>query len=144
MARCARRGDARSTRTATRVPSSGRARSMLGGGEHECIGCEQSSDAVGEMTAGQCRAGDVLDVVIELHWRAVVLADELAPPCRQMHFPAITFVVVENLKLTHAARAIKRHRVVDVFVLADHLVEDEPATGRVMPGIELRVCDLYP
>src|SRR5580698_4263935 len=72
----------------------------------------------------------------------MVLANELAPPRRQMHFPTVAFVIVENLELPYRAGGIERHGIIDELVLADDLIEEEPATGAVAPGIDLRIRDL--
>ena len=66
IARCATRGEELRTRIATQVPKSGRARSMLGGGEHECIGGKQSAHAVSDMAARERRSGNIFDISIQL------------------------------------------------------------------------------
>src|ERR1039457_1137918 len=112
MARCAARAADPCTRTATTVPRSGRARSMLGGGEHECIGCQQPAHAVGEVAAGERRSGNIFDIAIELQRRAGVFPDELTPPRRQVHLATVAFVIVEDLELPYRAARIERHRIV--------------------------------
>src|SRR5580704_8485659 len=89
IARCAAGAGVPRTRIATQVPRSGRARSMLGWGEHQRISCEQSPHAVSDMAAGERRSRNILDVGVQLQSRTVLFADELAPPGRQMHFAPV-------------------------------------------------------
>src|ERR1700679_4324602 len=72
----------------------------------------------------------------------MVLADELMAPRRQMHFAAVAFLIVENLKLPYRATRIECHRIVDELMLANDLIEQKPAASAVAPGIQLRIHDL--
>src|ERR1700683_5433091 len=120
MARWAARGATPRTRTAATVPRSGRARSVLGGSDHERISREQAAHAVGDMAARKSCPGDIFYIVVQLQRRAVVLADNLRPPPRQRHLAAVAFVIVENFELPHGAARIECHGIVDELVFANH------------------------
>src|SRR5262245_57383701 len=104
---------------ATVVPSSGRARSMLG--NDEGIGRQQTLHAIGDVPARERRSGDVLDVALERERRAVTLADELRAPQWFADLAAIGFAVLEDLDTADAAVGFQPDGVGDVVVAADHL-----------------------
>src|SRR5262245_60344253 len=118
---------------ATVVPSSGRARSMLG--KDDGMGCEETPDAVSDVPARQRRPGNVLDVLGRRELSAVTLADELRPPQRPADLIAIGFPVLQNLDSLDAAVGFERERVGDVVMPADDLIDDEPPAGGHAPEI---------
>src|SRR5262245_29537556 len=120
MARCAAFSSRPWTRMATVVPSSGRARSMLG--KDDGIGGEQALDAVRDVPARQRRPRNVLDVLGHRELCTVTLADELRPPQRPADLIAVGFPVLQNLDSFDAAVGFERERVGDVVMPADDLI----------------------
>src|SRR5882762_4857982 len=125
-----------STAISTNVPSSGRARRMLTGAAS--IGGQYPSHALGDMQRRQGRAGDVADVAADLEWAAAALADELRKPAGLAHFAAVRLAVLQDLDTHHAPGGVERHRVVDIEVLADDVIDheeaEEPVAGLRLPG----------
>ena len=84
-------------------------------------------DAIGYMARRQGRAGNVLDIAIEAQRARDRLAHELVAPVRIAHLRAVDFEVLDDLNLADAAVGVEAERVRDQFMLADHLVNEEPA-----------------
>src|SRR5438067_5251863 len=124
MARSARSPRA-AARISTSVPRSGRARLTLA--QLAFIEAEEPLHALGDMPAGKRRAADVGNVAVKLQRIGGALAGELRPPPGLTHLTAVRFAVLEDLKPAHTAVAAERQRIGDEFVLAEHLVDDEPA-----------------
>src|SRR5438874_6983969 len=124
MARSARSPPA-AVRISTSVPRSGRARLTLA--QLAFMEAEEPLHALGDMPAGKRRATDVGDVAVKLQRIVGVLAEELRPPAALAHLAAVRFPVLQDLEPAHSAVAAKRQRVGDQLVLAEHLIDDEPA-----------------
>src|SRR5215467_1992345 len=107
----------------TKVPSSGRARRTLASAA--AIDRQDPLDAFSDMLGRQRRSRDVADVVPDLESAAVGLADELCEPARTSHVPAVGLAVLKNLYAAHLSAGIQRHRVIDVEVLSDHMIDNE-------------------
>src|ERR1051326_3840997 len=137
IARCACVSPRPSTRMETVVPRSGRARSILG--DDDRIGSKQPLDAVGDVAAGKCGAGNVLDILGERQRRAVPFAGELAAPGRIAHLIAIGLAIFEDLHRFDGALRIKPERDGDIFMLANDLIGDEPAACRHAPQTKLAI-----
>src|SRR5690242_5723972 len=89
--------------------------------------CEQPLDAVGDMLTGQRAAADVHDVDADLERIGQRLADELVAPLELADLIAVRLAILDHLELAHAAVGIDADRVGDELVLADDLIDDEPA-----------------
>src|SRR5579871_1400929 len=120
IARPAWRSLAATARTATYVPSSGRARSTGGMGKHPRMGREQAADAVGDVLAREGRARDVFDVARQLELGAVALAGELGTPRRIADLVTVALEILEDLDALDRALRVERERIGDELVLAQH------------------------
>src|SRR5690349_4764317 len=120
----------------TMVPSSGRARRRLS--QAMTIGGEDAFDAFGDMVRRKRRAGDVADVLIDRERARTGLANELRQPARLSDLTTIGLAILQDLDAEDAAARVERDCVVDVQVLADHMIEHEqaerPSAGVRLPG----------
>src|SRR5579864_6770698 len=135
----AAQGDA-SARISTIVPSIGRARRTLF--EGDVIKSQEPLDAIGDVAARKRRAADILDVVVEGERRGRGLANELLTPIGLANLVTVALFVLHDLDAAYRAVAIERHRVGDVFVLADDLVEDEERAVAGAPHFLLRLAHI--
>src|SRR5438105_4161821 len=116
------------TRISTNVPRSGRER--LTPCEHGFMQGEQAPHAFGDMAAGEGGAADIADILLELHWIGGSLADELAAPAGVAHLAAVIFPVLQDFDAAHAAVDADPQGIGNELVLADDLVDEEPAAAR--------------
>src|SRR5215470_5331412 len=108
----------------TKVPSSGRARRTL---SQVGYNGQNPFHAFGHVMGRQGRAGDVADILANLKRAGTGFSNKLSQPTRVPDLTTIGFTVLQNIDATHATAGIKCHDVVDIEVLADHVVKDEEA-----------------
>src|SRR5690348_656705 len=120
-------------RISTIVPRSGRARRTLFRLERDIVEREEALHAVRDVPAGERGAADILDVLVEIELGTRLLADELLAPGGVAHLVAVALAVFHDLDAAHRAIRAKGDRIGDVFVLADHLVDDEELAARGAP-----------
>src|ERR1700751_1253543 len=116
-------GESVSARISTIVPRIGLARRILF--ERDVIKRQKALHAVGDMPTRQRGAADVLDVAVEGERCATLLPNELPAPFRIADLVAVALPVFHDLDAAHHAIASERGGVCDVFMLADHFVDDE-------------------
>src|SRR5258708_3519967 len=102
---------------------------------------EQSPDSIGQMANGEGGATDVTDIGADLKRAPDRLAGELVAPLQLAHLIAVGFLVLDDLDLLHTAVSVDAQRVSDQLVLADYLVDEEPANhfalGQRLPRLLL-------
>src|SRR5262249_61250430 len=109
----------------TNRPSSGRARRIL-----TCrasIGGQYPFHALGDVQRRQGRAGDVPDIAADLESTAASLANELRQPASLANFASVRLAVLQDVDAHYASAGVERHRVVDIKVLADNVIDHEQA-----------------
>src|SRR6185295_19280368 len=132
--------------TCTSVPIAGRRRddSTQDGLVEE----KKPLDSIGQMAGRQGRAADVGNIAVDPQRTLDRLADELVPPIQIAHLGAVGFQVLDDLELAYAAVDVDPQRVGDEFMLADHLVDDEPADhlslGNRLPHLLPRAAPRHP
>src|SRR3954465_2090282 len=103
---------------------------------------EQALDAIGDVANGQGRAADICDVGANRKRTVGRLAYELVAPFQFTDLVAIGLEVLYDLELPHAAVCIKAQCVSDQLMLADDLIDEEPAKhfslAQHLPSIVLR------
>ena len=88
---------------------------------------EELFDAIGDVTAGERGAANIADIDTNFEFVSNGFADKLIAPFQFADLIAIGFTVIDDLKLTQCAIRIDADRIGNVFVLADDLVDNEPA-----------------
>src|SRR6185369_14557260 len=99
---------------------------------------QEPSDSVRYMFRRKRRACDVSDVRADLHLCAVAFAQELRAPLRVADLAAVAFAIFEDLDPGDGAARVEAQGVGDELVLADDLVDDDPAPRRDPPGAQPR------
>src|SRR4029077_20514164 len=114
----------------TNVPSNGRARRMP---SQVSIGRQNAFDAFGDVQRRQRRARNVANIAADLQGAGAGLADELRQPARASHLAAIGLAILQYIDAADASARIDRHRIVDVEMLADDMVDDENSAAAGLP-----------
>ena len=88
---------------------------------------EELFDAIGEVTAGERGAADVGDIGADFELVGNGFTDKLIAPFQLADLIAVSFTIFDDLELPQRAVRVDADGIGHVFVLADHLIEDEPA-----------------
>ena len=88
---------------------------------------EELFNAIGEVTAGERGAADVGDIGADFELVGNGFTDKLIAPFQLADLKAVSFTIFDDLELPQRAVRVDADGIGHVFVLADHLIEDEPA-----------------
>src|SRR6266536_960022 len=124
------------TAISTNVPRRGRARRTLS--PAVAIERDDPLDAFGHVKRRQRRAGNIADIAADPQRTAAGLSDELPEPAGVPDLAAVGLAILQNLDPMDAPARVQGDGIVDIEMLADHVIDDEdpqrPASGLRLPG----------
>ena len=128
----------------TNVPHGGRARRTSA--QDVVVEGEELFDASGEVTAGERGAADVGDIGADFELVGNGFTDKLIAPFQLADLMAVSFTIFDDLEFPQRAVRVDADGIGHVFVLAEHLIEDEPAEKfprRLrLPDFEVRASNI--